>query len=187
MFVAVVLQTAPGVRRAKDIRARLTNRMDLWDQGRWPALVDDTEHEVLSRDSLARSPDMEAKARSFNARVLSGRLRPAVRSLTGRAGGGVLQPDDKCTKTGQPVWEVLQSKHPALREPPTVGEEDGAFEPYPHLPTAVPITVTQDDVEAIASCLSGAAGPGGTDLVDLANWLLRFGNESEALCEEMAA
>jgi hypothetical protein len=161
--------------------------MDLWDQGNYVALVDDTEREVLTKDISSRSPDEESRARSFNARVLSGRLNSAVRTLTHRAGGGVRQPDDLCSKAGRPVWQVLEEKHPALRDPATVGEENGAFEPYSHLPTAVPILVTQDDVEALAPRLSGAAGPGGTDSVDLSNWLLRFGRESEALREEMAA
>jgi hypothetical protein len=34
--------------------------------------------------------------------------------------------------------------------------------------------------------LSGSAGPGGVDSVDLQNWLLRFGKESLALREEIA-
>ena len=88
VFVATVLQTTPGVRRSKDIRLRLTQRMDLWDQGQFKALVDDTEGEVLSRGSSSRPPDDEAQARAFNARVLSGRLRSAVRALTNRSGGG---------------------------------------------------------------------------------------------------
>ncbi|KAI2504762.1 hypothetical protein MHU86_9698 [Fragilaria crotonensis] len=187
VFVATVLQTTQGVRRAKDIRSRLAQRMDLWDQGHYKALVDDDEGEVLSRQPSSRPPDEEARARSFNARVLSGRLRSAVRTLTNRSGGGVRQPDDLCTKSGRPVWQVLQEKHPALRDPTSVGEEDGAFEPYSDLPTPIPVCVTQDDVEAISPRLAGAAGPGGTDAVDLANWLLRFGRESEALREEMAA
>ena len=187
VFVATVLQTTPGVRRSKDIRLRLTQRMDLWDQGHFKALVDNTEGEVLSRHPSSRPPDEEAQARSFNARVLSGRLRSAVRSLTNRSGGGVRQPDDLCSKSGRPVWQVLQEKHPDLRDPASVEEADGAFEPYPDLPAPVPVCITQDDVEAISSRLSGAAGPGGTDAVDLANWLLRFGRESEALREEMAA
>ncbi|KAI2506075.1 hypothetical protein MHU86_8396 [Fragilaria crotonensis] len=187
VFVATVLQTTQGVRRAKDIRSRLAQRMDLWDQGHFKALVDDAEGEVLSRQPSSRPPDEEARARSFNARVLSGRLRSAVRTLTNRSGGGVRQPDDLCTKSGRPVWQVLQEKHPALRDPTSVGEEDGAFEPYPDLPAPIPVCVTQDDVEAISPRLAGAAGPGGTDAVDLANWLLRFGRESEALREEMAA
>jgi hypothetical protein len=187
VFVAVILQTTPGVRRSKDIRSRLTNRMDLWDQGQFKALVDDTETEVLRRDPSSGSQDDETRARSFNSRVLSGRLNSAVRALTNRAGGGVRQPDDLCTKANRPVWEVLQEKHPALREPPSVGTDDGAFEPYPYLPTPILVTITQDDVEAISTRLSGAAGPGGTDSVELSNWLLRFGRESEALREEMAA
>ncbi|KAI2493136.1 hypothetical protein MHU86_21397 [Fragilaria crotonensis] len=133
--------------------------MDLWDQGHFKALVDDAE----------------------------GKLRSAVRTLTDRSGGGVRQPDDLCSKAGRPVWQVLQEKHPALRDPTSVGDADGAFEPYPDLPAPVPVCITQDDVEAISSRLAGAAGPGGTDAVDLANWLLRFGRESEALREEMAA
>jgi hypothetical protein len=49
------------------------------------------------------------------------------------------------------------------------------------------VCITQDNVEAVSSRLSGAAGPGGTDAVELSNWLLWFGREFEALREEMAA
>ncbi|KAI2498783.1 hypothetical protein MHU86_15686 [Fragilaria crotonensis] len=152
--------------------------MDLWDQGHYKALVDDAEGEVQSRQPSSRPPDEEAQARSFNARVLSGRLRSAVRTLTDRSGGGVRQPDDLCSKAGRPVWQVLQEKHPALRDPTSVGDTDGAFEPYPDLP-APSLCTTQDDVEAIASRLR-CRRPRGTDAVDLANWLLRFGRESSA-------
>ena len=31
------------------------------------------------------------------------------------------------TKTKRPVLEVLESKNPALRDPPSVGQVDGAF------------------------------------------------------------
>ncbi|KAI2490418.1 hypothetical protein MHU86_24150 [Fragilaria crotonensis] len=186
VFVATVLQTTQGfVAPGHSFAPRAT--MDLWDQGHFKALVDDAEGGVLSRQPSSRPPDDEARARSFNARVLSGRLRSAVRTLTDRSGRGVRQPDDLCSKAGRPVWQVLQEKHPALRDPTSVGNADGAFEPYPDLPAPVPVCVTQDDVEAISSRLAGAAGPGGTDAVDLANWLLRFGRESEALREEMAA
>jgi hypothetical protein len=95
--------------------------MDLWDQGCFAALADDTEVKIRSRLSSARPFDKEAQARACDAKVLSGRLPSACRSLTSRDGGGVLQPDDKCSKTGHPAVEVLHSKHPALREPPSVG------------------------------------------------------------------
>jgi hypothetical protein len=59
VFISVILQTKKGVRRAKDIRAWLTNRMDLWDQGFQAALVDDTEAEASGRPAPARVPDEE--------------------------------------------------------------------------------------------------------------------------------
>jgi hypothetical protein len=186
IFAAVVLQSTPEVRQAKDVRKRLTQRMDLWAQGSFAALCDDTEAEVRSRTASPRPSDDESQARAFHARVLSGRLRSAVRNITNREGGGVLNPDDNCTKAGRPVLEILREKHPELREPPAVGEKTGAFEPYDSVPTAVPVVITADVVETVAGKLSGAAGPGGVDAVDLRNWLLRFGKESEALREEMA-
>ena len=50
--------------------------------------------------------------------VLSGKLRQAVPRATDREGVGCLLPDDQCTKTGRPVAEVLQEKHPEMRAPP---------------------------------------------------------------------
>jgi hypothetical protein len=149
-------------------------------------LIDNTEVETRSRLSSNRPPDDDAQARAHNAKVLSGRLKSACQDLTSRNGGGVLWPDDKCTKTGRPVIDVLLSKHPDLREPPLVGSATGAFEPHDDVPTATPVDITADDIEAIATRLSGAAGPGGANAADSRNWLLRFGKESEALRNEMA-
>ncbi|WP_288991947.1 hypothetical protein [uncultured Marinobacter sp.] len=188
VFVAAVLQTAPGVKRARDIRRRIMHRLDLWYQGKFSALVEDTETEVLSRHGSHPVQDNESKARAFNSKVLSGRLRAAVRNLTNRDQGGVLQPDDDCTKTGRPVLEVLRGKHPSMRDPAPDLEDQAreSFEPYAHLPAPVPVEITGDLVEKVASKPSGGAGPGGTDAVDLRNWLLRFGEESEYLRNSLA-
>ena len=43
------------------------------------------------------------------------------------------------------------------------------------------------DVEVVVSRLSGAAGGGETDAVELKNWLLQFSAESESLWRELAA
>jgi len=128
VFAAVILQTTQGTTRATDIRKRITQRMDLWDGGKYDALVDDTEDELLSCVGLGRrTTDEDAEMRRFNSTVLSSHLRKAVRGLTNRDGGGVLQPDEPCTKTGRPVLEVLRGKHPAMRDPVLVGPEPGAF------------------------------------------------------------
>ena len=47
VFPAVILQTTLGTTRARDIRKRLTQRMDRWDKGKYDTLVDDTENELL--------------------------------------------------------------------------------------------------------------------------------------------
>ena len=73
------------------------------------------------------------------------------------------------------MLEVLKSKHPPLRDPTQLGSEEGVFEPYPTLPKAMPMCITQDIVETVASKLSGAAGPGGTDGEELKSWLLQYG------------
>ncbi len=151
--------------------------------------MDDTEDEALARIGSNPEPTEEMQARAFNMCVLSGRLRSAVRTLTNRDGGGVLRPDDLCTKTGRPVLEVLQEKHPELRDPPILEGEDssGVFKTYEGgAPAVIPVTITETMVEKVASQLSGAARLGRTDAVNLRNWLLRFGAESKAFREEMA-
>lgn len=187
VFQAVVLQRRKGVTAAKDIRSLLQQKMDLWDKGKIPTLLADMEAESRLRHAQGRPVPREDRLfRNFNARVLSGHLRSACRQLTDRDGGGVLQPDDTCAKTDRPVLEVLKTKHPPLRDPPT-DPDSGVFEPYPETPDLPPLVITADHVEAVASHLSGAAGPGGTDAVDLRNWLLRYHGNSAALRAEMAA
>jgi hypothetical protein len=186
IFAATILQSVPTVTQAKDIKARLTTRMNMWQKGEYKALVDDTENAALSAIGSTRRTCDESRGRAYNKRVLTGRLRSAVRNLTNRGGGGALAPDQKCTKSERLVLDVLMDKHPEMREPPTVGGATGAFEDYDNTPTAMPVTITAETVEKVASRLSGAAGPSGTDAVELRNWLLRFGKESEALRQELA-
>ena len=90
VFANMILQTTPEVRRAKDIRHRLTERMDLWDKGMFSSLLDDVESEVGKRQSSRQPKTDDAIAKSFHARVLSGRLRSAVRNATSRGGGGAV-------------------------------------------------------------------------------------------------
>ena len=43
------------------------------------------------------------------------------------------------------------------------------------------VDITDDVVSAVAGRLLGGAGPGGTDLISLQHWLLRFGAASGEL------
>jgi hypothetical protein len=189
VYVAVILQTAPGVKRARDIRRRLEHRINLWYEGKFTALVDDTEAEVQSRHGSHPVQDDELKARAFNSKVLSGRIRAAVRNLTNRDQRGVLQPGDACTKTGRPVLVVLREKHPPMRDPAPDLEDParGSFEPYHRLHLPISVEIIGNAVERVTWKLSGATGPGGTNAVGLRNWLLHFGEESEFYRDAMAS
>ena len=106
VFAHIVFTKRLGVRQAREIRARITRRMDLWDKGQHAGLVGNVEAEGAAREGRAASGNEEeddAVARSCHDTVLSGKILQAVRRATGREGGGCLLPDDQCTKTGRPV------------------------------------------------------------------------------------
>ena len=89
-------------------------------------------------------PSEDTEARSFHAKVSSGRLRAAVRNLAHGETGRVYQPDDPCSKTSRPVLEVLQDKHPAHRVPDLSDPAQFALEPYESTPEALPITASEE-------------------------------------------
>ena len=94
--------------------------------------------------------------------------------ITERETGGVLQPGERCTKTGDRVMEVLRAKHPEAQAP-TVASLDPYLDQPPEL---VPVDITDDAVTEVVGRLSGRAGLGRTYLVSLQHWLLRFGAAS---------
>ena len=116
----VVLTKTLGVRQAREIRSRITRRMDLWERGQHAGLVGDAKVEGAAQEGRAASggeEEDEAAARSYHDTVLSGKLRQAVRQATEREVGVCILLDDQCTKTGRPVVEVLREKDPDMRVP----------------------------------------------------------------------
>ena len=55
------------------------------------------------------------------------------------------------------------------------------LEEYEDVPETVSLDFMEDDVMWVASKISGAAGTLGAELIDLRNWLLRFGCASKEL------
>ena len=91
--------------------------------------------------------------------------------------GGVLQPGDRCEKTGDRVLEVLRAKHPEAQTPTAVCLESYMGRPL----DLTPVDRTDDTVTPVTGRLSGGTGPEGTDSVSLQHWLLRFGAASAEL------
>ena len=168
----------------------MAQRMDAWEAGRLATLVKSIESHAPGGSSwMPRrgGPDttdedlLDSKARRFDALVRGGKMRSAVRMLTERDGGNLYGPDDLDTKTGRPVWDVLQDKHPEGVVP---AAED--FDAYAEEPDALEVNCWEEDVATIASRLNGAAGPCGVDSQTLESWLLRYGAHSTRLRMEMA-
>ena len=92
---------------------------------------------------------MEHRAQTFHSLVLHRKLQTAVSWITEREMGGVLQPGDRCTKTGDRVMEVLRSKHPEARTPTAA-----SLDSYPDRPPDLtPVDITDDMVMAVAGQL----------------------------------
>jgi hypothetical protein len=108
-------------------------------------------------------------------------MRGALKYLTDREKGGILQPTDIDEKSGDSVETVFRSKHPDSRIP-----KPGSLPHYAHTPDFVKVGITADAVKKVARRQSGSAGLGGTDSHALKYWLLRFGVASLNLREPLA-
>ena len=127
-------------------------------------LVEDTLKACGEYLTFARREDKAYhRAQTYHSLVLQCKLRMAVRWITERETGRVLQPGDRCTKTGDRVMEVLHAKHTEAWTPAAA-----SLDSYPDRPLELtPVDITDDTVLVVAGKLLGGAGPGGTDSVSL--------------------
>jgi len=188
IFLPCILARGDGIVQAADIKRRVEFRLNCWKEGKIAGLVQDLVNQALQRVGAGRpTVDPEKKNRVFNSTVLNGQIRKGVRNLTDRGGGGVLLPDDKCTKTNQPVFEVLEEKHPEMEMPDLANETTACFEEYDKVPAHLPLQVVAEDVEKLSNKLSGSAGPSSQDAAHLTDMLTRHGKASYELREEISA
>ena len=127
--------------------------------------------------------------RRYNCMVVSGKVREAVRVARSHDGGRLLHPDSTNPKSGKPVVEILQDKHPEIRILDAGVDGVMALEPYPAVPAPLPLPLDSSEAAAarIAKNLSGGAGPDSINSQDLKGWLLCHKKTSQALREELAA
>ena len=132
---------------------------------------------MIHLTAARREETAEHRVQTYHSLVLRGKLRSAVRWITERELGGVLQPGERCEKTGDQVLEVLRAKHLEARTPTAACLESYTGRP----PEFTPVDITDYTVTVVAGRLSGGTRPGGTDSVLLQHWLLRFGAASAEL------
>ena len=175
VFNTVILQRARHVTASHSIRRRIEKRLDAWGAGKHAMLVGDTLRSCEEYLNASRREEtVEHRAQTYHSLVLRGKLRSAVRWITEQETGGVLQPGNRCEKTGDQVLEVLRAKHPEAQTPTAACLTSYTGCP----PELTPVDITDDTVTAVAGRLLGGARPGGTDSVLLQHWLLWFGAAS---------
>eukprot|EP00978_Attheya_sp_CCMP212_P030173 scaffold109998_cov63-Attheya_sp.AAC.2 len=146
-------------------------------------LVQETAQEAIAMiPTSASTKTQEQREKIFENLMLQGKLRQAVRFVTEREKAGIMIPTDIDEKSGLPVIDALRSKHPPAR----IAEVED-LEKYGTLPEFVRVNITDETVEKVVRCLSGPAGPGGTDATSLQHWLLRFGSASLRLRHVLVA
>lgn len=182
LFPMLMLPRRFNLKGNKNIKKRLDERMDLWDQGKYQWLVEDTIR--CLKDRITRfntQSSQEEQMSQFNRLMLQGEVRRACRFLTDRAIGGVLNPSGLDTDENS-VIESLRSKHPQQQQ---INAAD--LHHYDKVPELGFVQIAGLEVATVAKKLHGSAGLGGTDAPTLKMWLTKFKTSSTSLQEAVAS
>ena len=112
VFSAVMLQREKSVRKGKDIRRVLERRMDLWKRSEYDLLLQEAIRCDQSLKSLQKQDfDSDHVVKIFTRLMLQGKVNSAVRWLSEKARGGVLNPNDLLSEDStELVLDVLRKK-----------------------------------------------------------------------------
>ena len=145
IYAACILRKERGIYWSSSIERRILRRMELWDAGKIPELVEDIVRAAKAGAGRENMPeDDDAIARRYHSVFIKGKLRAAVRWATNQSGGGMLAPSDIDAKTGKPVIDVLRDKHPDCRTPALEREGWASFEDYPPPRDGTPLDCDQE-------------------------------------------
>ena len=104
VFQMVILKQARYVTTSHATQRRIGKRLDAWEAGHHGMLVDDTLCMCAQYLTVARREESDDhQSQTYHSLVLGGNLRMSVRWITDRETGGVLQPGERCKKTGERV------------------------------------------------------------------------------------
>ena len=94
---------------------------------------------------ICRGGSAEHRAQTYHSMVLRGKFRTAVRWITDRETGGILQSGERCKKMGERVMEVLRTKHPEACTPTASSLDSYSDRP----PDLVPVDITDNTVTEV--------------------------------------
>ena len=189
VFSRLILQRDPMVKKTRDVKVLIGRRLQSWEDGNFSLLLQEAKRcasRPLRNDSGKYRTRDEHTSYVFAKMMMEGKVRSAMRWLTSRSGGGVLDPNDEIpdskTKSKKRVLDVLKEKHPAAQ-----CSKDEARIHMDSLPELETVTITSAYIEKFARSMYGGAGPSGTDSEHWKDVFLRFGAHSSSLRDEVAA
>ena len=178
------------IKKAADIRRPLERRMMMWKNNEFDQLLQEAIRCDRSlRNTRKGDVDDHHIVRMFTRVMLNGRVRAAVRWLSEKRRGSVLQPSDlietkdvRGNMSKLSVWEILNQKHPDPRLPSRL-----ALLNCDDLPSFEEVEISSGHIIHVAHLMQGGAGPGGCDAVHWQDSLLCYGAHHERLHKSVAS
>ena len=178
----VLLRRDPMIKASKDIRILigLGQRIEDWKENKFDKLLAEAvrcgKKKQINQDSL----DDKHVSKVFASLLMKGNVRSAMRWLSERASGGVLDPMQE-VKMFPTVLETLKSKHPQ----PHKSHLSSRLQ-VPVVPDFEDVIISSASIEKTARSLQGSSGASGTDSEHWQTVFLRHGAHSSHLRDEVA-
>ena len=176
----VLSQRDPLIKGSKDIPSIIGRRIEDWKENKFDKLLAEALRCGKKKHINKNNLNDKHVSKVFASLLMKGKVRKAMRWLSERANGGVLDPMQELKK-GVTVLKTLKSKHPEphkthLSSPLKV----------PVLPDFEDVIIRSASIEKTTRSLQSSSGVSGTDSQHWQTVLLRHGAHSSHLRDEVA-
>ena len=182
---SLMLQKPHAKSKTRDHISCLQRRLNFWEKGDISNLLKEgralQKSLASSQPSKRETADDASTARRFSKMMMEGRVRAALRLLSGDSHTGLLRLDDTSGKT---VRDVLEDKHP---DPKPAHPEALLGDAVDSFQAVIFESITADSIRTAALHSQGAAGPSGLDAMNWRRLCTAFGQKSNDLCRALAA
>ena len=158
----------------------LERGLEMWHEGKFNTLVQEAMRCDRPFQRHSRSSNKDHVERVFTRLMLQGKIRAAVRWLTERSKGSVLNPNDKVIVSVECTNEsvsVVEAKHPNSHPP-----HSSTLLISDNLPHFEDVEVTGTHIGLIARRIQSSVGIGGCDSSHWQDALFTFGSHRLLTC-----